>query len=94
MAGTAPFYLSSHFNNVTHEYFTRGSMYDLDVPMPNREIFRQSIVYQGAVAWNGLDDDMKCCNSITSLNTCINLAHACNGHYTFSYILFTNVILV
>ncbi len=66
MAGTAPFYLSSHFNNVTHEYFTRGSMYDLDVPMPNRDIFRQSIVYQGAVAWNGLDNDLKCCNSITS----------------------------
>ncbi len=29
-------------------------------------IFRQSIVYQGAVAWNGLDNDHKCCNSITS----------------------------
>ena len=66
MAGTAPFYLSSHFNHVTHEYFTRSSMYDLDVPKPNREIFRPSIVYQGAVAWNGLDNDLKCCDSITS----------------------------
>ena len=41
-------------------------MYDLDVPMPNQEIFRQSIVYQGAVAWNGLDNYIKCCNNITS----------------------------
>ncbi len=42
MAGTAPFDLAtSHFNNVSHEYFARGSLYDLDVPMPNREIFRQ-----------------------------------------------------
>ncbi len=66
MAGTAPFYLSSHFNSATHEYFTRGSMYDLDVTMPNRKIFRQSIMYQGAVAWNGLENDLKCCNSIVT----------------------------
>ncbi len=63
MAGTLPFSLSSHFNDGSHEYFTRGSMYDLDVPMPNREIFRQSIVYQGADAWNGLDNAIKCRNT-------------------------------
>ncbi len=68
LAGTAPFYLSNNFNNVSNEYFTGGSMYYLDVPMPNQEIFRQSIVYQGAVAWNGLDNDIKCCNNITSFN--------------------------
>ncbi len=76
MAGTASFDLSSHFNNVTYEYFTRGSMYDLDVPMPNQEIFRQSIVYQGVVAWNGLDADIKCCNSITSFKH-LYKAHTC-----------------
>ncbi len=65
MTGTEPFTLSSYFNNVSHEYFTRGSMYELEVPMPNREIFRQSIVYQGTVAWNGLDNAIKRCNSIT-----------------------------
>ena len=63
MAGTAPFYLSSHFN-VSHESFTRGLMYNLDVPMPHREIFRHNIVYQGTVSWNGLDNDIKCCNSM------------------------------
>ncbi len=62
-------------------------MRDLDVPIPNLEIFRQSIVYQGAVAWNGLDNDIKCCNSITSFNTCIKLEHACNLHCSFSYIV-------
>ncbi len=66
MADTALFYLSSHFGNVSHEYFTRGSMYDLDIPMPNREILRQSIVYQGAVEWNSLNNDIKSYNSITS----------------------------
>ena len=32
------------------KYFTRGSMYDVDLPIPNREIFRQSIAYQDGVA--------------------------------------------
>ncbi len=34
-------------------------MYDSELPMPNRELFRQSIVYQGAVAWNGLANAAK-----------------------------------
>ncbi len=38
VAGTAPFYLSL-FHIVSHEYFTGGSVYDLEVPMPNCEIF-------------------------------------------------------
>ncbi len=62
MAGTAHFSLSSYFNNESHEYIIRGSMYDLEVPIRYREIFRQSIVYQGAIAWNGLDNAIKCWN--------------------------------
>ncbi len=97
MAGTTAFYLSSNFNNESYKFFTRGSMYDLDVPMPNRDIFRQSIVHQDAVPWNAFDNPIKCCNSISVyrlLNTCIKLAHACNVHIVLLVKLFKNVILV
>ncbi len=49
--------VASHFNSISHENFTRGPLYDLHVPIPNREIFRQSIAYQDTLAWNGLDND-------------------------------------
>ena len=42
-------------------------MYDLEEPMPKCEIFRQSIVYQGAVAWNGLENAIKSCVAIVGL---------------------------
>ncbi len=65
----------------------------IDVPMPNREIFRKSIVYQDAVAWNGLDNEIKCWNTM-SFKHLYKSPHTCNVHIGHLIILFTNVILV
>ncbi len=47
MVGNASFYLSSHFNHVSHEYFARGSVYILILLMLSGKIFRQGIIQSG-----------------------------------------------
>ncbi len=44
-----PFFLSCHFNHVSHDYFIKGIVYDLEVSMPDRKIFRHCITYQGTI---------------------------------------------
>ena len=56
--------------------------------MPNREIFRQSIVYQGAVAWNELDSAIKFCNTIMSFKHLYK-----DSTYTYcSYCTFVHIV--
>ena len=44
----------------THEVFTRSTQIrNVQVPQPNREIFRKSFKYQGALLWNSLPAQLK-----------------------------------
>ncbi len=58
-----PFYVSSHLNHLLHEYFTRASAFDLEVLIPNPEIFR-CFTYQLLLNGMDVDDFMKCCDNI------------------------------
>ena len=61
MTERAPFYVPSHFNNgLIWIFHSRMNVWFTNrCTMPSREDFRPIIVYQGAVAWNGLDNDIK-----------------------------------
>ena len=48
-----------------HGYRTRGAKND-DVypPKVNKSIFKRSLLYSGAILWNGLPDHIKKCTNI------------------------------
>ena len=65
--GIAPDYLSSKIvmRVDVHGYHTRGANND-DVypPTVNKAIFKRSLLYSGAILWNGLPDHIKKCTNI------------------------------
>jgi hypothetical protein len=58
--GSAPNYLGDNFVNVSdvHSHQTRNQ-YNLYVPKPKLELFKQSILYTGPKTWNALPDTLK-----------------------------------
>jgi hypothetical protein len=62
ISGQAPNYLCDHFTLQAdlHSYETRNSSNGcLALPKPNKEIFKQSLLYNGPKIWNSLPNDLK-----------------------------------
>ena len=56
-----PSYLSEQFSrrDTAHDHNTRGNHVNLSIPKPNANFLKNSLAYNGAVAWNSIPTDIR-----------------------------------
>ena len=68
----APSYLCDQFTlqSDLHTYMTRNSVNGcLSIPKPNKELYKQSLLYNGPKVWNSLPNELKNASSVLTFKT-------------------------
>ena len=69
-----PMYLPERFHRTSeiHDYGLRGSIYDLQLPLPKTNFLKHSFSYRGAMAWNQLSNKTSEMGDLTSFKLAIS----------------------
>ena len=70
-----PSYLSEQFSrrDAAHDHNTRGNHVNLSIPKPNTNFLKNSLAYNGAVAWNSIPTDIRYSENIEMLKKKLTL---------------------
>ena len=69
-----PTYLPERFHKTSeiHDYGLRGSINDLQLPLPKKNFLKRSFSYRGAMAWNQLSNKTSEMGDLTSFKLAIS----------------------
>ena len=77
-----PDYLNEMFHlrplNNTIQSFRSSTAINYVLPMPHKELFKQSLIYSGPLIWNNLPENLKQVEQLTAFRNNPENFHTCN----------------